>query len=96
MPHLQQVCSLRFSFDEPEYLYPNIISLQAHLPHTLTKRAVYHTMMKGLREQGHDSFISESHFYLTWEKEYKSVVVPKVTNFYTGNPYIVSISTSGM
>ena len=35
-------------------------------------------MVEGLRHQGHQTFVSESHFYLMWEKEHKSVVIPKV------------------
>lgn len=54
------------------------LNLQTHLPHFLTKRSVYKMVVDNLREQGEETFISESHFYLTWEKEFPSVVIPKV------------------
>ena len=53
---------------------------QTHLPHFLTKRAVYKVMIEEMKDQGLDDtfHISESHFYATWEKNFKSVIIPKV------------------
>ena len=83
MPHLQQViiltnCVCTYLCSTYSNQFFAISKIQTHLPHFLTKRTVYQMMVEGLRQQGHETFISESNFYLMWEKGHKSVVIPKV------------------
>ena len=55
---------------------------QTHLPHFLSKKAVYNFMQEELTEQGFTSndIISISTFYSMWNTEFPPCVIPKVTN----------------
>ena len=51
---------------------------QIHLPNFLSKKAVYDTMLMELSKQGHDEFLSLSHFYSLWKDEFSFCTIPKV------------------
>ena len=53
---------------------------QIHLPHFLTKKAVYSRMKDDLQREGIPEFevLSQSHFYSIWAKCFKNVVIPEV------------------
>ena len=53
---------------------------QIHLPHFLTKKAVYNRMKDDLLREGipESEVLSLSHFYSIWVKCFKNVVIPEV------------------
>ena len=51
---------------------------QIHLPHFLSKQAVYQLMIQDLAEEGITRVLSLSHFYAVWEAEFINVTIPKV------------------
>jgi hypothetical protein len=52
-------------------------SNMTHLPHFLTREAVYQEMRRELERAGNE-VISMSHFYATWTANFPRVTIPKV------------------
>ena len=53
---------------------------QIHLPHFLSKKAIYETMCQELGDQGHMQHISISRFYALWSQEFSFCTIPKVVS----------------
>ena len=51
---------------------------QIHLPHFLSKKAVYHLMVQDLVNEGVTDVVSVSHFYAIWDSQFKNCIIPKV------------------